>query len=124
MFGEGGDVGPDLTGSDRANVDYVLENVFDPSASVGRDFLLHTIATTDGRLISGIIREQNPQRLVVQTVNERIILPVEDLDAVKASNASMMPEGLFEGLADDDLKALISYLRSPTQVLLPKAAGP
>lgn len=124
MFGEGGDVGPDLTGSDRANVDYVLENVLDPSASVGRDFLLHTIATIDGRLISGIIRERNPQRLIVQTVNERIVLPVEDVDSVKASNASMMPEGLFEGLPADDLRALIAYLRSPSQVPLAKPAAP
>ena len=32
MYDIGGDIGPNLTGSDRANLDYVLENVLDPSA--------------------------------------------------------------------------------------------
>ena len=46
LFDQGGDVGPDLTGSDRANPDYILENVLDPSATVGRDYTLTTVATT------------------------------------------------------------------------------
>ena len=45
MFGEGGDVGPELTGSQRANLDYVLENVLDPSAVVPREFRLINFTT-------------------------------------------------------------------------------
>ena len=60
MFGAGGDVGPELTGSDRANPDYILENVLDPSAAVNRDYTMSNVATTDGRLLSGIIRDQTP----------------------------------------------------------------
>ena len=63
LFDSGGDVGPDLTGSDRANPDYILENVLDPSATVSRDYTLTNVATTDGRLVSGIIREQNDKSL-------------------------------------------------------------
>ena len=59
LFDSGGDVGPDLTGSDRANPDYILENVLDPSAAVAREYTLTNVATTDGRLVAGIIREQN-----------------------------------------------------------------
>ncbi len=75
LFDSGGDVGPDLTGSDRANPHYILENVFDPSATVAREYTLTNIATTDGRLVSGIIREQNDRSLTVQTANERIVPP-------------------------------------------------
>ncbi len=74
LFDSGGDVGPELTGSDRANLDYILENVLDPGASVGRDYRLTTVATRDGRLISGIVREQTDDTLTIQTVNERIVL--------------------------------------------------
>src|SRR5262249_48445530 len=45
LYGEGGDIGPDLTGSDRSNPEYILENALDPSASVGRDYTLTTVAT-------------------------------------------------------------------------------
>src|SRR5690606_34052436 len=59
LFDSGGDVGPELTGSDRTNPDYILENVLDPSATVAREYTVTNIATTDGRLVSGIVREQN-----------------------------------------------------------------
>jgi putative membrane-bound dehydrogenase-like protein len=120
LYEGGGDVGPDLTGSDRANVDYVLENVLDPSGSVGRDFQLTTVATTDGRLISGIVREQSEASLVIQTVNERIILPREDVEDSKPSSDSMMPEGLLDKLAPAEVRDLIAYLATKSQVPLPE----
>lgn len=116
LFDSGGDVGPELTGSDRANPDYILENVLDPSATVGRDYRLNTIATTDGRLISGILRDQTDKTLVVQTVNERIVLPRDEVEELKPSEASMMPEGALEKLSPEEVRDLISYLGSKTQV--------
>jgi putative membrane-bound dehydrogenase-like protein len=110
LNGEGGDVGPDLTGSDRANLSYVLENVLDPSATVGRDYRLTTIATTDGRLLSGIIREQNDQTLTIQTVNDRLTLDRSEIEEMKPSPQSMMPEGLFEKLTPDEVRDLVAYL--------------
>ena len=55
LFGVGRLVGPDLTGSNRADLDYLLSNVLDPSALIGKDYLAHVIATTDGRVLTGII---------------------------------------------------------------------
>ena len=84
LYDSGGDVGPDLTGSDRANADYILENVLDPSAAVSRDYTFTNLATTDGRLIAGIVREQNNASLTIQTANERIVVPREDIEAHQA----------------------------------------
>jgi putative heme-binding domain-containing protein len=109
-------VGPDITGSDRANPDYILENVLDPSAAVSRDYTLTNVATTDGRLISGIIREQTDQSLVIQTANERIVLPREDVEAIKPSTTSMMPEGQLENLSPQEIRDLFAYLASTSQV--------
>jgi putative heme-binding domain-containing protein len=122
LFDSGGDVGPELTGSDRANPDYILENVLDPSATVARDYTVTTIATADGRLVSGIIREQNDQTLTIQTANERIVLPREDVDQVKPSNVSMMPEGQLERLTDQEIRDLFAYLAAKGQVDAPATA--
>ena len=115
----GGDVGPELTGSDRANADYILENVLDPSAIVSRDFTLTSIATADGRLISGIIREQTDASLVIQTANERVVVPREDVEAIKSSHTSMMPEGLLDPLSPGEIRDLFAYLASSKQVSAP-----
>jgi putative heme-binding domain-containing protein len=119
LFDAGGDVGPDLTGSDRANPDYILENVLDPSAAVAREYTLTNIATTDGRLVSGIIREQNDRSVTIQTANERIVLPREDIDELKPSSVSMMPEGQLERLNPQEIRDLFAYLASGTQVAPP-----
>jgi putative heme-binding domain-containing protein len=116
LYDSGGDVGPDLTGSDRANADYILENVLDPSAAVSRDYTLTNLAMTDGRLIAGIIREQNAASLMIQTANERIVVPREDIEAIKPSTASMMPEGQLEMLSEQEIRDLFAYLASTRQV--------
>jgi putative membrane-bound dehydrogenase-like protein len=118
LYDAGGDVGPDLTGSDRANVDYILENVLDPSAAVSRDYTITNVATSDGRLIAGIIREQNDAALVIQTANERIVVAREDIEAIKPSTSSMMPEGQLETLSDQEIRDLFAYLASSSQVPL------
>jgi putative heme-binding domain-containing protein len=112
LFGEGADVGPDLTGSNRKNIDYILENVVDPNAVVARDYKLNVIATKNGRVISGIIRERSDKALVIQTANELVTLPLEEVDEQKESPASMMPEGIFEKLTDDEVRDLVAYLAS------------
>lgn len=123
LFDAGGDVGPDLTGSDRANVDYLLENVLDPSATVGRDFKLNTFATRDGRVLSGIIREQSEATVTVQTVNERLILDRQEIEDFKALPTSMMPEGIFEKLTPEEIRDLVAYLGSRSQVPAPTESG-
>jgi putative membrane-bound dehydrogenase-like protein len=110
LFDQGGDVGPDLTGSDRANPDYILENVLDPSATVGRDYTVTTVATRDGRLVSGILREQTQGALVIQTPAERITLPREDVEEIKGSTISMMPEGQLDPLTPQEVRDLFAYL--------------
>jgi putative membrane-bound dehydrogenase-like protein len=124
MYDGGGDVGPDLTGSDRANADYILENVLDPSAAVSRDYTVTTVATTDGRLVSGIIREQTDASLMLQTANERVVISREDVEALKPSETSMMPEGLLERLSAQELRDLFAYLASKSQVPLAEQDAP
>ncbi len=116
LFDEGGDVGPELTGSDRANLDYVLENVVDPNASVPLEYRLATIALADGRVLSGLVQKQDDKTMVVRTSNERLVLAREDISEFKASNLSMMPEGLFEKLTDNEVRDLVAYLASKVQV--------
>ena len=116
LYGSGGDVGPELTGSDRDNLDYILENVLDPSATVGRDYKLNTFALSDGRLISGIFRAQEERTVTVQTANERLTIDRAEIEAFKPSEQSMMPEGLFETLSAEEVRNLVAYLASKSPV--------
>ncbi len=111
FFGEGGKIGPDITGAQRSNLDYMLENIVDPNSAVAKDYQMEILQTADGRVITGLIESENPDTLVVQTTTERIVLRSEDIEKRKQSNVSIMPLGLLEPLSEDDIRDLIGYLQ-------------
>ncbi len=115
LFGKGGHVGPDLTGSNRADLDYALSNVLDPSAVMANDYIPHIIATADGRVITGIVRQQTDRYLVVQTADEQLTLARDEIEAMRQSEQSMMPDNLLEQLTPHEVRSLFAYLASPRQ---------
>jgi putative membrane-bound dehydrogenase-like protein len=116
LFGSGTKIGPDLTGSQRANLDYLLENLLDPSALVGRDYQLSVIGLRDGRLLTGIVLKEDDHSAAIQTANESLVLPKKEIRTRERSDLSMMPEGLLEKLADAEVLDLTAYLAGTDQV--------
>ena len=124
LFGQGGEIGPELTGANRANLDYVLENVLTPSAAIAKDYQLRTILTVNGRVITGVIKHTGDNALTVQAVNERIVVPLVDIEEIATSRSSMMPDGLWAKFSDDEVRDLVKYLASKEQVPLPEDFDP
>ena len=121
LFDAGTAIGPDLTGAQRTNLDYLLLNLLDPSSSISQDFQMHVIETADGRVITGMIVEERDESITIQTANERIVLPADEVERRVPSGASMMPEGLLQHLSQDDVRDLFAYLAGEHQT--PPAAG-
>lgn len=120
LFGEGGTIGPDLTGSNRSDLDYLLSNTIDPSAEVGRDYRMSVVRTLDGRVITGIVVEKSVARVVVQTATEKVTLSADDVESVKDSPASIMPEDQLDALTREQVRDLFAYIGAKTQVPLPQ----
>ncbi len=110
LFGEGGSVGPDLTGAQRHNLRYWLENLLEPSAQVAENFRASTLLLADGRVLVGIVVEQSRETVTIQTATERLRLPVEEVEQVVPSNLSLMPERLLEPFSIEEVQALFAYL--------------
>ena len=124
LFGEGGKIGPDLTGAQRANPDYVLSKVLDPSAAVSRDYQVTVIMTAGGRTLNGIIKEEDEKTVTLQTQNEVVRVPKADIEERQRSPLSMMPEGQLTQMSDADVRDLTAYLAGPGQVPLPSPPAP
>src|SRR5262249_40258157 len=110
LFGEGGDVGPELTGSQRANLDYILENVLDPSAVVAREYQVHVVELKSGRVLNGIVKAETERALTLRTQNETVVVPKAEVEERTTSPVSMMPEGLFDRLSREEVRDLVAYL--------------
>jgi putative heme-binding domain-containing protein len=116
LHGQGGQIGPDLTGSGRENIDYLLENIVDPGATVSADFRMVVVAMRDGRVLNGLVKAQSPRTLTLQTQTEALTLDREEIEGVRPSASSLMPDGLLDPLKSDEIRDLIAYLSHPTQV--------
>jgi len=121
MFDAGGNIGPQLTGSNRADLDYLLSNIVDPSALVGKDYQMQVLLTGDGRLLTGIVKEEDDKSITLATANEVVIIPKSELEKVggrEISEQSMMPEEIIKPLSERELRSLVAYMASPKQVPL------
>jgi putative membrane-bound dehydrogenase-like protein len=123
LYGRGGDAGPDLTGAGRHDLDYLLENILDPSATVTADFRMVAVATADGRVLNGIVGAKTDRTLTLRTPTGPVTLERGAIDEVRLSPSSLMPDGLLGPLAHDQVRDLFAYLMSHSQVPLPADAS-
>ncbi|MCS7470301.1 c-type cytochrome [Stieleria sp. ICT_E10.1] len=118
LFGDGEKIGPDLTGAQRSSLDYLLENILDPSAVVGKDHRMTIVLTADGRVLNGLVVSQNDKTMVIQTQSRQETIPIDSIENVKETTLSPMPDGLLTTLTEEQIRDLIGYLMHPTQVEL------
>ena len=111
LFGKGGTIGPDLTGGGRKELDYVLENVVDPSASVPQDYWLTFVTLKDGRVLAGTVAGETKQMLLLQTAAGEQRVDKAEVAKKERTFGSTMPEGLLESLTDEQVRDLVAYLR-------------
>ena len=121
LYGDGAAVGPDLTGSNRGNLDYLLSNVIDPSAVVDKNFRMTVFVLDDGRIVNGLVISESDRTVSVQTATETFTLDRDSIEIRKTTEKSPMPDGLFDTLTDGQIRNLVGYLQHPTQVALPNA---
>ncbi|MSU34988.1 MAG: c-type cytochrome [Pedosphaera sp.] len=119
LFDTGGDVGPDITGANRTDLDYLLETIVFPNAVIPNEYRVSTVELKDGRVVTGIVKSQEATSLVIQTANERITLQRSEVIRNELSETSMMPEGSLASISQQEMRDLIYYLGRPGQVPLP-----
>lgn len=111
IFGEGTKLGPDLTTANRKDRDYLLISLVDPSVVIRKEFLSHVVQTQDGRVLSGLIVERNDAGLTIANAkNERVTLAVADIEELRESPVSLMPDDLYRQLKPQELRDLLAYL--------------
>jgi putative heme-binding domain-containing protein len=113
LFGEGGEVGPELTGYERTNAMYWMENIVDPSAVIREEYVAFVIDTTDGRKLQGIVAAQDKTTVTLRDQEGRTTrLARSRIEEMRASPMSLMPEDQLKPLSDKQVRDLFAYLMS------------
>jgi len=112
LFNDGGKTGPELTGFERKNTQYLLTHVIDPSAVIRPEYIAYDVVTTDGRTLFGLIADPTPAAVtLIDVKSERTVIPRSKIESIEPSAVSLMPEKLLDQLTDQQIRDLIAYLQ-------------
>ncbi len=112
LNGQGAKLGPDLTGYERDNLDFILPAIVDPNLAIREEYIAFVADMRDGQTLIGLLIEQSPQSVTLLIDGQRTVLPRAEIKKLQASAVSLMPEGLTEALNDQQLRDLFAYLQA------------
>jgi putative heme-binding domain-containing protein len=112
--GEGGQIGPDLSDiAGKFDRPLLIESVLYPSRQIVEGYRTTLVATTDGRVVSGIAKEETDGSLtLVDAEGKKQVLHRTEIDTRKTSETSLMPENIASMLAREEFADLIGYLET------------
>ncbi len=111
IHGQGQEVGPDITANGRNDFDQLVSNVFDPSLVIGPGYQATTVATADGRVLTGLLAEDGKDRIVLKIQGGKLeTIPRDQVDQVKTAEVSLMPEEMEKQLSPQEIADLFAFL--------------
>lgn len=107
---EGGKIGPELTGYERDNLDFILPAIVDPSLAIREEYIAFNITTTDAQTLTGLVTELSKTSVtLLDTTGNKTVLPRTVIKDMQASHTSLMPEGLLDAMTEQQVKDLFAY---------------
>lgn len=103
-------IAPKLAGSGAKGVEYLVENILNPNAVIGRDYLARVIVTKEGRVITGLVEKESDTSLTIRTLNSSETVAKAEIEETTISQNSFMPEGLLKTLNDREKIELLKHL--------------
>ncbi len=111
LNGEGAKIGPDLSGYERDNLDFMIPAIVDPSLGIREEYTAFNITTKAGQALIGFITENDPKAVsLMDLAGNKTRLAREEIGTLAALPTSVMPEGLLDGVSDGDVRDLFAYL--------------
>lgn len=114
IHGQGGSVGPDLSNiGGKFDRPHLVDALLHPSKQINYGYELTTIATKSGRVYSGIIKEKAEDKVTLMDAkSKRQVIATAEIDQIKSSKVSIMPESLHKAITEEQFTDLIAYLES------------
>jgi putative heme-binding domain-containing protein len=122
--GRGGDIGPDLSNLIHRDYPSVLRDIENPSFAINPDHLTYTVTLKDGRTLTGVIRTSGDKVRVGDTKGVVTEVSRDEVEGMKPSSVSTMPEGLPKQLGPARMRDLMTFLLTPPPSMPRDGAGP
>ena len=109
--GEGGKVGPELTGMAVHPAHELLIHILDPNRSVEGNYRAYTVSTDDGRVVTGLLAAESKTAVeLVDAEGKRVAIQRDEIDAFQPSPNSLMPVGFEKQIKPEGFADLLAFL--------------
>lgn len=113
LFGEGGQVGPDLTSFKRDDFDHMLVNIVNPSIEIREGYENLLLTTKDGRVVNGLMVDKDNHVLVLRGADgQTVSIQHDEIEEMAPQKKSLMPDDVLKPLNEQQVRDLFAYLRS------------
>lgn len=112
LDGEGSAVGPDLFGIRNQPKESILLHVLVPDHEITPGFAAYTVATKDGRVLTGLVASETPTSITLrQPLGKEDTILRGEIEELAASKQSLMPQGLEKNISRQEFADLLGYLK-------------
>ena len=109
--GEGGKVGPELTGMAVHPAHELLIHILDPNRSVEGNYRAYTVSTDDGRVVTGLLASESKTAIeIVDAEGKRVAIQRSEIDEFQPSPNSLMPVGFEKQIKPEGFADLLAFL--------------
>lgn len=113
LFGEGTKLGPDLTTANRADRDFLLVSMVDPGSVIRKEYVSVIVQTVTGQIETGLaVTRDDAGITIVTSKNEKRTFAVSEIEEIRESLVSHMPQDLYRQLKPQELRDLFAWLQS------------
>lgn len=108
--GEGEQIGPNLSNLIHRDYTSVMRDILQPSFAINPDHLTQTILLTDGRVLTGVVASTGDKLIVADKDGKKMEISPSDVEEMRPSKVSIMPEGMANQLGPDAMRDLLTFL--------------
>lgn len=106
-------VGPDISDSRVQTPDKLLTSILDPNRAIDNNYFRFTVLTTDGRTFDGLVAEETSDKVIIRSQNDqRHVIARSEIEQMKPTGVSMMPEGLESQIDRQGMADLIAFIKN------------
>jgi putative heme-binding domain-containing protein len=111
LRGQGGRIGPDLSNLPHRDYHSVRRDILQPSATINPDHISYSVAMKDGRVLAGVpVSSDDRQIIFGDSTGKETVVSRSDIDELKPSSSSGMPDDMGKKLSDEQLRDLLTFL--------------
>jgi putative membrane-bound dehydrogenase-like protein len=106
-------VGPDISDTRTKTPEALLQDIVNPNAAIDANYVNYTVVTKSGKEITGLIEAESGSSLTLKRAEGQTdVVLRQDIDEIRSSGVSLMPEGLEKSITIEQMADLISFLKN------------